>query len=118
MIKKKCTAFLISDFVNSDFDNALSIAAKKHDIVALQVTDKAEGELVNLGLLKTRDPETGHYQWIDTSNAAVRKNYREWWKNVRETNKNIFKRTGVDMVTLYTGQDYVRELLNLFKRRA
>ncbi len=118
VIKKKCTAFLISDFVNSDFDNALSIAAKKHDIVALQVTDKAEGELVNLGLLKTRDPETGHYQWIDTSNAAVRKNYREWWKNVRETNKNIFKRTGVDMVTLYTGQDYVRELLNLFKRRA
>ena len=116
-IKKKCTAFIISDFIQKDYEQALKIAANKHDMVALQIADQGEGKIPNLGLIKLQDPESRKYFLADTSDASVRRAYEVWWNNLRKKNKELFQRVGVDMATLYTGQDYVKGLTELFKRR-
>ena len=92
-IKKRCTAFVISDFIdNSDFKNALTIANRKHDLVAIQVFDRRVAELPSVGLMKVKDAETGHEQWIDTSSVALRKAHREWWiKKQNILSGNIYK---------------------------
>ncbi len=116
-IKKKCTAFIISDFIQKDYEQALKIAANKHDMVALQIADQGEGKIPNLGLIKLQDPESRKYFLADTSDVSVRQAYEVWWNNLRKQNKELFQRVGVDMATLYTGQDYVKGLTELFKRR-
>jgi len=116
-IKKRCTTFVISDFLDNDFENALTIANKKHDLVALKIYDQREEEIPSIGLVKIKDAETGEYSWVDTSNKKVRENYSAWWRNERETVSEIFKRSGVDMAEIRTDQDYVKSLINLFKRR-
>lgn len=116
-IKKKCTAFIISDFIQKNYEQALKIAANKHDMVALQIADQGEGKIPNLGLIKLQDPESRKYFLADTSDASVRQAYEVWWNNLRKQNKELFQRVGVDMATLYTGQDYVKGLTELFKRR-
>lgn len=116
-IKKKCTAFIISDFIQKNYEQALKIAANKHDMVALQIADQGEGKIPNLGLIKLQDPESRKYFLADTSDASVRQAYEVWWNNLRKENKELFQRVGVDMATLYTGQDYVKGLTELFKRR-
>ena len=79
VIKKRCTAFMLSDFIDEkDFRNALTIANRKHDIVAIQVYDRRITDLPNVGLMKVRDAETGHEQWIDTSSRALRRAHNEW----------------------------------------
>lgn len=118
VIKKKCTAFLISDFLNSDFEQALRIAANKHDIVALHVMDKGEEKLPALGLMELVDPETGQYVVADTSSNIVRKKYGEWWREIHKKNDEIFKKAGVDAAHLYTDEDYVKQLTALFQRRS
>ena len=80
VIKKRCTTFMISDFIDeNDFRNALTIANRKHDIVAIQVYDRRMAELPDVGLMKVRDAETGHEQWIDTSSRALRRAHNDWW---------------------------------------
>ena len=116
-IKKKCTAFVISDFVGDDFEQALKIAANRHDIVALQISDKGEASIPNLGLLELLDPETGRRFWADTSSAKVRDSYAQWWKKLIDTNLDIFRRSGIDVAQLYTDEDYVPALSALFARR-
>ena len=116
-IKKKCTAFIISDFIQKDYEQALKIAANKHDMVALQIVDQGEVKIPNLGLIKLQDPESRKYFLADTSDASVRRAYEVWWNNLRKQNKELFQRVGVDMATLYTGQDYGKGLTELFKRR-
>lgn len=116
-IKKKCTTFIISDFIQKDYEQALKIAANKHDMVALQIVDQGEVKIPNLGLIKLQDPESRKYFLADTSDASVRRAYEVWWNNLRKKNKELFQRVGVDMATLYTGQDYVKGLTELFKRR-
>ena len=82
VIKKRCTAFILSDFiVQNDFRNALTIANRKHDVAAIQVYDHRIEELPDVGLMKVRDAETGHVQYIDTSSKALRKVHHEWWMN-------------------------------------
>lgn len=117
-IKKRCTAFLLSDFINPDeYKRALQIANRKHDIVALQVYDKLSTELPPVGLMKVLDPESGKELWIDTSSRKVRDTYRTWW-NKRQTNMtNVFKQSQVDSVSVSTEDDYVRSLLQLFRQR-
>ena len=117
-IKKRCTAFLLSDFINPDeYKRALQIANRKHDIVALQVYDKLSTELPSVGLMKVLDPELGKELWIDTSSRKVRDTYRTWW-NKRQTNMtNVFKQSQVDSVSVSTEDDYVRSLLQLFRQR-
>jgi len=117
-IKKRCTAFLLSDFIDtSDYRQALKIANRKHDLVSIQVYDKLSTELKPLGLMKINDPETGDERWIDTSSKKVRTTYRNWWIN-QQTYMNIaFKQSGVDSISVSTDDDYVRSLLMLFQKR-
>ena len=116
-IKKRCTAFIISDFIVPDFEEAMRIASNKHDIVALKVYDPVEKAIPDVGLIKVSDSETGDEKWIDTSSVATRNAYEKWWINHIEIIKNIFKRCGVDSAELRTDLDYVKPLMKLFKNR-
>jgi uncharacterized protein (DUF58 family) len=118
VIKKRCTAFVISDFIdNSDFKNALTIANRKHDVVAIQVYDRRVSELPSVGLMKVKDAETGHEQWIDTSSVALRKAHRDWWLKKQNILNETFTKSNVDSVSVKTDEDYVKALLNLFAKR-
>jgi uncharacterized protein (DUF58 family) len=116
-IKKRCTAFIISDFIVPEFEEALRIASNKHDIVALKVYDPVEQSIPDIGLIKVSDSETGEEKWIDTSSAGTRIAYENWWRSHMETIKNTFKRCGVDSAELRTDADYVNPLMKLFEKR-
>lgn len=117
-IKKRCTAFLLSDFIDtSDYKQALKIANRKHDLVSVQVYDKMSTELKPLGLMKVNDPETGSEQWIDSSSKKVRTTYNKWWYNQQTYMNAAFKQSGVDSISVSTDDDYVRSLLMLFQKR-
>ena len=118
-LKKRCTAFVISDFIaKNDFKNALTIANRKHDMVAIQVYDRRLVELPKIGLLKVRDAETGGEMYIDTSSDKVQKAQREWWNAQSQALKEIFNKSKVDSVLVRTDQDYVKALMALFSQRA
>lgn len=118
-IKKKCTAFLISDFIDShaDMEKALSVANSKHDVVAIRIYDEREQELPPIGMIKMKDAETGDYTWVNSSDRKTREIYRKWWFNQAERLRGIFTRCGVDTALVNTREDYVKSLMNLFKRR-
>ena len=118
-IKKHCTAFIISDFIDSgDYSNALTIANRKHDMVAIQVYDKRETELPAVGLMKIKDAETNKDMWIDTSSKKMRTAYSVRWLKRQDELKQVFTRSGVDSVSIATDEDYVKALMKLFKLRA
>ena len=116
--KRRCTAFLLSDFyVRQDFLQQLTIANRKHDVVAIQVYDKRARELPDVGLMKVVDAETGFEQYVDTSSRRLRDAYRRYW-NSRETQlQEAFAKSNVDSVSIATDEDYVKSLLGLFKQR-
>jgi len=116
-IKKRCTAFLISDFRDTGYARSLQIANNKHDVVALHVYDQREAELPDVGMVRMRDNESGRERWVDTSIRSVRENYSLQWKSHLDMMTEIFKKAGVDYVDLDTGSDYVKPLIKLFKRR-
>lgn len=116
-IKKRCTAFLISDFRDKGYARSLQIANNKHDVAALHVFDRRETSLPNVGLIRVRDAESGRERWIDTSRSKVRESYTLKWESHVEMMKEIFTRAGVDHVSLQTGADYVKPLMRLFKKR-
>ncbi|MDN5306409.1 MAG: hypothetical protein PWQ53_1068 [Bacteroidota bacterium] len=117
-IKKRCTAFLLSDFVDqSDYKQALRIANRKHDIVAIQVYDKMSTRLLPVGLMKLHDPETGEDIWMDTSSKNVRDCYSKWWNDRQTEMYNAFRQSKVDNVSVSTDDDYVKSLLQLFQQR-
>jgi len=118
-IKKRCTAFVISDFIQNEkeFENALSIANNRHDMVALRIYDERETELPPIGMIKLKDAETGNYIWVDSSNPGTQKAYKEWWTNLSGKLDTQFKKSGVDYVNINTNEDYVRSLISLFKKR-
>ncbi len=116
-IKKRCTAFLISDFRDTGYAKALQIANNKHDIVAMHVYDQREAVLPNVGLIRMKDNETGKEMWVDTGLRKVRENYALKWRSHRDMMEDVFKKAGVDFVNLETGNDYVKPLIKLFKRR-
>jgi uncharacterized protein (DUF58 family) len=117
-IKKKSTAFLISDFMDEGFEKALQIANHKHDLIAVRVTDRRETELPNVGLLRAMDPETGKVRWIDSGSKKARLNYNKWAAEKSKRLDMTLSRYGIDMVRVYTGRDYVKPLMNLFKKRS
>ena len=117
-IKKRCTAFIISDFFDDNFADAVTIANRKHDLVALQVYDARETNLPPVGLIKMRDAETDNEVWVDTSNRKTRRIYAEHWKKKQDALSEIFKKSNVDNVSISTEEDYVRALMKLFKMRA
>ena len=118
-IKKRCTCFVISDFIDEhDFAHALAIANRKHDVVALRVYDPRENQLPPVGMMYLRDAETGEQMWVDTSDKKLREAY-EKYAFVREKEPDaIFKRSGVDVANIRSDEDYVRALITLFKKRA
>lgn len=117
-IKKRCTAFLISDFLDiHDYDNALTIANRKHDLIALQVYDKLEVELPSVGLIKMMDAETGEETWIDSSSKSVRERYNRHYQKQLMKVEVAFTKSRVDTVSINTDDDYVKALLALFQKR-
>ncbi len=117
-IKKRSTSFLISDFMDDNFEDALKIASKKHDLVGLKIYDVRETELPSIGLIKLLDAESGEDIWIDTSNNYIRDIYRHSWRRRTEDMNEMLSKLGVDYTSISTGEDYVKPLINLFKRRA
>ncbi len=116
-IRKKCTTFIISDFIDSGYDEALQIAARKHDVIALKVYDQRERDLPNVGLIKLKDAETGQFQWVDTSSKRIRQAYQQWWNQQQQREKELFNKAGIDSTSLETGKDYVLSMMQLFKKR-
>ena len=117
-IKKRCTVFLISDFITpEDFSGAMTIANRKHDVVAIQVYDKREAELPRVGLVKLHDAERGGDVWVDTSSRRVRENYAAWWNERQAQMDESLKKSRVDITSVATDEDFVVALMNLFKRR-
>ncbi len=120
-IKKRCTAFVISDFLDnndSGLEQSLSIANNKHDVVALKVYDERETELPPIGMIKLKDAETSEYVWVDSSSRTTRKLYAKWWQNHTHKMDVMFKKCGVDYVAINTNEDYVKSLMTLFRKRA
>lgn len=117
-IKKSSTAFIISDFIDKSFERDLTIANRKHDIVALQVFDVRETEMPNVGLVKFKDAESGERIWVDTSNKRLRTTYKHAWGEGQLALQKSFTKSGVDLVSMSTSEDYVRVLMKLFKMRA
>ena len=117
-IKKRSTIFLMSDFIDTkDYQKALLIANKRHDMVALQIYDKRERELPDVGLIKVNDSERGGEMWIDTSSRKVREKYSSWWENAQQKMQTAALKSGVDITSIATDEDYVRSLITLFERR-
>ncbi len=118
-LKRRCTAFLLSDFMDmTDFRQPLTIANRKHDVVAIQVYDRRIQELPNVGLMKVRDAETGFERFIDTSDRRMREAQHRWWKQRCEYLHDTFTRSNVDSVSVRTDQDYVSALMSLFAKRS
>lgn len=116
-MKKKCTAFMLSDFIDTGFEDAMKIAGRKHDLVALQVFDPTEMKLPNIGLTQVYSKELGKSVWIDTSDKKLQDEFTRKAKARLNFTENTFKKSGVDFTRIYTGQDYVKPLLTLFKSR-
>ena len=117
-IKKRTTAFLISDFVTSKpFEQEMRIAARKHDLISLRITDKRELIIPKIGLVKFRDNETDKEFWVDTSTNAWNQAYQKFVQYETTTLNKTFANNGVDNTLIYTDEDYVKPLMQLFKRR-
>lgn len=118
VIKKRCTAFLLSDFYDDSYTDALKIAAGKHDLVSIRIADEKEEHLPDLGLVKFYDPESGRTQWVDTSDRAIRTRFEQHCSEHNHRVDEIFTKYGIDCTTLYTGEDFVKPLIKLFKMRS
>lgn len=117
-MKKRCTAFIISDFFDhKDFSQQLTIANRKHDVVALQVYDQRMNELPDVGIIKMRDAETGSEIYVDTSARKVRRAHHEAWVKSQTDLRNMFTKSRVDSVSVRTDEDFVKALMNLFNKR-
>lgn len=118
-VKRRCTAFLISDFIDdSDYYNSMSVANRKHDLAALQVYDERDAVLPDVGLLRVSGLEDGSEMWVDTGLKSVRKAYERAWYQREQRLSSITARCGVDKVSIRTDKDYVKLLIEMFKRRA
>jgi uncharacterized protein (DUF58 family) len=115
--KKRSIAFLVSDFVDEDYQQAMKIAARKHDLIAVRLVDAREMDLPDVGLVKLRDAETGAERWIDTSQASIRRAWRENWERRYETQAREFLLSNVDMITIDARRGYVQPLVEFFRMR-
>lgn len=117
IIKKRAVCFVISDFMCENFEAPLKIANKKHDIVTISINDIREEELPDIGLIQMKDTETGEVKWIDTGNKLVRHNYKKNYLQNKEEVNQLFKNSGIDTIQLRTDMDYIKPLIQFFKRR-
>ena len=117
VIKKKCTAFLLSDFLDKGFGDAIKIANKKHDLIAVHIYDERETLLPDVGFIRARDAENGKMIWIDSSDIRVRTQYNKWYTQHIGFLNDTFLRSGIDVARIRTDQDFIKPLMNLFKKR-
>ena len=118
MIKRRCTAFLLSDFYDDNYHEALKLVAGKHDMVALRLVDRREERMTDLGLVKFYDPESTQTLWVDTGNAAVREAVDARMARHTQELEATMRRYGIDMATMHTGEDFVAPLRELFRVRS
>ncbi len=116
-IKRTSIAFILSDFIDANYEDALRVAGKKHDIIGVKIYDKMDMELPDAGLVQFTDAETGDMQWVDTGNAYVRKKHQEEFFKITSYSAEVFKKAGSDLLHLKTGDDYVYVLQRFFKSR-
>ncbi len=116
-IKQKSIAFILSDFVDTDYDNDLKVIGKKHDVIGLKVYDKMDMQLPEAGILQLQDAETGKEMWVDSSNAMVRDNYQQHFLKQTESTKTFFRKAGADLLHIRTDNDYVKILQQFFLNR-
>ena len=120
--KKRCTTFILSDFINPKSDmekleDALKIATSRHDLVAIRVTDPRDKVLPDVGIIEMQDAESGEKVWVDSSSAAVREFFAQQWENRNQAMENLLKHNRIDTAEVSTDADYVAELIKLFKQR-
>ena len=115
VMKKRCTAFIISDWITTDYENDLMIAGKKHDMVCLHVYDVRDTDLPAIGWIKLKDAETGEYLLVNTNDRRMLKEYRNNWEEAREQQKHALMRSGIDNVYIEASEDYVKALIGFFK---
>lgn len=116
-IKKRSIAFVISDFLGEGYDDAVKIAARKHDLIGVHLFDPRETELPSSGLLRLRDAESGEALWVDADDARVRNAYAAWWKQREEGRKKLFRRSGVDSIDIRIDRSYINPLMSFFRGR-
>ncbi len=122
-IKKKCTAFLLSDMIDVDkegrplYEDALKVAVNRHDLSVIEVFDPRERSIPDIGLVHIKDSETGESAWVNTSDKKMRLAYEQWFRDVEETSKRLFMKYNVDKVSISVDEDYVKGLMTLFKNR-
>lgn len=122
ILKKRSTAFILSDFMDTEegkarFEDAMKIASGKHDLVGIRIYDRREETLPDVGAIRMKDAETGEEVWVDTTSRAVRNAYAHYWEKTNAVIDTSLKRCRVDSVMIATGEDYVSSLIQLFKRR-
>lgn len=118
IIKKRCITFVMSDFLSKDFEDPLKISGKKHDVVGVKIYDRREREIPSAGLLRIVDSETNKVTWANTSNKSFRKKYTEWWQNREDYLINIFRKSGVDYISIRTDESYIMPLIKFFRSRS
>ena len=116
-IKKRSIAFLISDFLDEGYDEALKIAARKHDLIGVRLFDPRESNMERVGLMRVVDAETGESVWVDTSDRRVIQRYGKWWSDRQEERTKLFRRSGVDGIDIRIDQSYINPLMNFFRAR-
>ena len=122
-IKKKCTAFLLSDMIDVDkdgsprYEEALKVAVNRHDLSVIEVYDPRERSIPDVGLVHIKDSETGKAAWVNTSDRKMRLAYEEWFRNMEQTSSKMFMKYNVDKVSIALDEDYVKGLMTLFKNR-
>jgi len=117
VIKKRSISFLMSDFIDKDYDNALRIVSKRHDVIALTLNDPRERELPKIGLVKMKDAESGVERWIDTSNSLIQKSFRQFWSDHESRLRRSLLSTKVDRINVEIDKPYIRPLVDFFKMR-
>lgn len=118
-VRRRCTTFLISDFyTQKDFSKQMEVCCRKHDVVVIQVYDIFAKTLPDIGLVKVMDSETGHEMFLDTSSKKVRNAHQKYWNQRQQTLNLLFNKTKTDYISVATNEDYVKALLQLFKKRS
>ena len=116
-IKKRSITFLISDFLGAGYEDAMKIAARKHDFIGVRLYDPRESTLPKIGLMHVVDAETGETVWVDAGDGRIIRRYADWWKKKADERSKIFRRNGVDVIDIRIDQSYIRPLINFFRAR-
>ncbi len=115
--KKRSIAFVISDFIDSGYENILRIISKKHDVIAVEVSDPREEQLPDVGLLRLRDAETRQDRWIDTGDPRVRREFERFWRARREERRALFVHSKVDAIPIRIDRPYIKPIVDFFRLR-